>query len=249
MSGEGDSGESETEVEYDPSIAPTKIMLLEQQEELKQAMSVKKIMDDILAIVRKELEKTLVAAEKTRDEVSEPLSAAYRALQDAYLKLGPLRVEGTAGGTPHTQEVDVSVHKVAGVDIPSLTLRNTKKGPGRTYGFADTSIAVDTAAKRMEDALPSIVRAAETENAIYRLGEKLKKTRRVLNAVQEILIPQYRANIRHIKETLEEGERDEHVSQKHLKKLLERKASERSQQQPVAEREAKPKPVKTLVKK
>jgi len=163
-------------------------------------------------------------ATTARDEISQPLSDAYLALFDAYLKLGPLRLEGTAANTPPMVEADVHVRRVVDVDIPSINL--SEKEVGMTYGFADSNVAVDRAARHMRKVLPSIFRAAEYENAIFRLAKELEKTQRLLNALEYMIIPRYEDSIRYIQATLEEREREEFTRLKHVKKVLERKLAQ-----------------------
>ena len=94
-----------------------------------------------------------------------------------------------------------------------------------TYGFADTNVAVDRASMQMRKVLPSIFKAAEFENAIFRLARELERTQRLLNALEYMIIPRYESSIRYIRQTLEEREREEFTRLKHVKKVLERRAS------------------------
>ena len=243
-----DSEEEQIEVEHDPSVVPTKIVLLEMKAELEDARSVRNILKDIQTLLVKELDQTIDAADKKRGDFSEPLEAAYSALRDAYMKVGALHVDGVATTTPSTAGVDITTHNVAGVDIPHLTLQTDEKGPKTSYGFDDTSVTLDLAVKRTRALLILIVSAAETEAAIYRLSEKLEKVQLTLNAVTYVLIPQYKADIKYVEETLTESERDERVMQKHLKSILTRKAvTDALRKKPVVETGAKPL-VKTPVK-
>jgi len=205
------------------NVLPTKIELIGTRRRLQTAKRVKKVLDDKRDVLLKRLDEMIQQASKARDEISEPLSDAYLALYDAYLKLGPLRLEGIAANTPPMIEADVNVRRVVDVDVPSLTL--SEKEVGMTYGFADTNIAVDRAARQMRKVLPSIFRAAEFENAIFRLAKELEKTQRLLNALEYMIIPRYEISIRYIQATLEEREREEFVRLKHVKKILERKAA------------------------
>lgn len=204
------------------NVLPTKIELIGTRRRLQTARRVKKVLDDKRDVLLKRLDEMIQEASKARDEISEPLAEAYRALYNAYLKLGPLRLEGIASNTPPMIDAEVSVRRVVDVDVPSLKL--SEKEIGMTYGFADTNVAVDTASRQMRRVLPSIFRAAEFENAIFRLAKELEKTQRLLNALEYMIIPRYETSIRFIQATLEEREREEFVRLKHVKKTLERKA-------------------------
>jgi len=146
---------------------------------------------------------------------------AYGALYDAYLKMGPVKLEAVAATTPSSIEVDVSLRRVVDVDVTKLEV--VEKSTGLSYGFADTSSTLDKAARTMKGVLPLICRAAEYENAIFRLASELERTQRLLNALEYIIIPQYEETVRHITSVLEEREREEFVRLKHVKKVLERK--------------------------
>jgi len=205
-------------------VLPTKIELIGTRRRLQTARRVKKVLDDKREVLLKRLEEMIQQASQARDEVSQPLSDAYVALYDAYLKIGPLRLEGAAASTPPVVEAEVNVRRIVDVDIPSIEL--SEKQLNMTYGFADTSVAVDTASKQMRRVLPSIFRAAEFENAIFRLAKELERTQRLLNALEYMIMPRYESSIRYIQQTLEEREREEFTRLKHVKKILERKATE-----------------------
>jgi V/A-type H+-transporting ATPase subunit D len=205
------------------NVLPTKIELIGTRRRLQTARRVKKVLDDKRDVLLKRLDEMIEKAGAARDEISEPLADAYLALYDAYLKLGPLRLEGTAANTPPLVDAEVDVRRIVDVDVPSLRL--SEREMGMTYGFADTNAAVDRAARQMRRVLPSIFKAAEFENAIFRLARELERTQRLLNALEYMIIPRYEGSIRYIQATLEEREREEFVRLKHVKKTLERKAS------------------------
>ncbi|HXW36435.1 MAG TPA: V-type ATP synthase subunit D [Nitrososphaerales archaeon] len=205
------------------NVLPTKIELIGTRRRLQTAKRVQKVLDDKRDVLLKRLDEMIQQASEARDEISQPLSEAYLALYDAYLKLGPVRLEGLASNTPPMIETDISVKRIVDVDIPSLKL--SEKDVGLTYGFADSNVAVDRASRQMRRVLPSIFRAAEFENAIFRLAKELEKTQRLLNALEYMIIPRYETSIRFIQATLEEREREEFVRLKHVKKVLERKAA------------------------
>lgn len=208
-------------VSFGANILPTKIELIKTRRSLQTARRVQKVLDDKREVLLKRLDEMIQKASEAREEIFQPLSDAYFSLYDAYLKLGPLRLEGIASNTPPTVEAEVNIKKVVDVDVPTLKL--SEKNVGMTYGFADTNIAVDRASRQMRRVLPSILRAAEYENAIFRLAKELEKTQRLLNALEYMIIPRYEASIRYIQQILEEREREEFVRLKHVKKVLERR--------------------------
>ena len=164
-------------------------------------------------------------ASKARDEMGEPLSSAYRALYNAYLSLGPARLESIAETTPPQIDVDVDVRVIVDVKVPTLTIND--RSSGLTYGFADTNSYLDDATKMMRGVLPKILKAAEFENAILGLARELERTQRLINALEFVIIPGYQEGVKFITATLEEREREDFVRLKHVKAVLERKSLER----------------------
>ncbi len=204
------------------NVLPTKIELIKTRKSLATARRVYRVLDDKRAVLLKRMDEMIQKAETAREEIWNPLSDAYFALFDAYLKIGPLRLEGTAANTPTIVEVDVTVRKIVDVDVPNLKL--TEKSAAMTYGFADSSVSVDKASRLMRKALLSIFQAAEFENAIFRLASELQRTQRLINALQYLIIPRYESSIRVIQARLEEREREEFVRLKHIKHIMEARA-------------------------
>jgi V/A-type H+-transporting ATPase subunit D len=140
------------------------------------------------------------------------------------MKLGTSRVEAIAETTPPSVEAEVSVKRVVDVDVPTLRLVVAESGP--TYGFADTSVDLDQARMKMRNALVMVAKAAELENTIFRLASELEKTQRLINALENVIIPTYESNIRQISSALEESQREEFVRLKRIKAVLLRRRGE-----------------------
>ncbi len=202
-------------------VLPTKIGLIQTKRSLRTSRTVYKILEDKREVLLKRLDEMINEAQKSRDDMWEPLSEAYRQLYDSYLSLGPATLESIATSTPPTVDVSVNVRMIVSVSVP--TMKITQKNVGLTYGFADTNESLDKATRMMRNVLPGIMKAAEIENAIFRLATELEKTQRLLNALEYIIIPGYRNTIKFISSTLEEREREEFVRLKQVKRILERK--------------------------
>jgi V/A-type H+-transporting ATPase subunit D len=203
---------------------PTKIELIRIKKSLQVANSVHKILEDKRDVLLRRLDDLIGDATDARDKVWEPLSEAYRALFNAYLKVGPANLEAIAMTTPSQVDVTANVRTIVDVQVPTLQI--TEKEMELTYGFADTSSSLDTATQRMRQVLPHISHAAEAENAIFALAKELEKTQRLINALEYIIIPSYKDSIKFITSTLEEREREDCVKLKHVKGILEQRKSE-----------------------
>ena len=75
------------------------------------------------------------------------------------------------------------------------------------YGLAETSADLDDAIATMAALLPKLIQLAEVEKACDLLADEIEKTRRRVNALEYVMIPQFEETIRVISMKLDENER------------------------------------------
>ena len=207
---------------FGQNVTATKIELFKYKRSSQVASMVQKILDDKRKVLLKNIEEMISEAQKTRGGIWEPLQDIYKSVNESYLSLGVATVDSVAQSTPGVMEVESDVKRVVDVTIPvlSVTEKDTKSIP---YGFADTNASIDRGAKLIKDLLPKICKAAEYENSIFSLAKALEKTQKLLNALENVIIPQYKQRVRFILATLEEREREEFARLKKVKASMEKR--------------------------
>ena len=207
---------------FGQNVTATKIELFKYKRSSQVATMVQKILDDKRKVLLKNIEEMIAEAQKTRGGIWEPLQDIYQSVNESYLSLGVGTVDSVAQSTPAVMEVESDVTRVVDVTIPvlSVTEKDTKSIP---YGFADTNASIDRGAKLIKDLLPKICKAAEYENSIFSLAKALEKTQKLLNALENVIIPQYKQRVRFILATLEEREREEFARLKKVKASMEKR--------------------------
>ena len=207
---------------FGQNVTATKIELFKYKRSSQVATMVQKILDDKRKVLLKNIEEMIAEAQKTRGGIWEPLQDIYQSVNESYLSLGVGTVDSVAQSTPAVMEVESDVKRVVDVTIPvlSVTEKDTKSIP---YGFADTNASIDRGAKLIKDLLPKICKAAEYENSIFSLAKALEKTQKLLNALENVIIPQYKQRVRFILATLEEREREEYARLKKVKASMEKR--------------------------
>ncbi len=207
---------------FGQNVTATKIELFKYKRSTQVASMVQKILDDKRKVLLKNIEEMIAEAQKTRGGIWEPLQDIYQSVNESYLSLGVGTVDSVAQSTPAVMEVESDVKRVVDVTIPvlSVTEKDTKSIP---YGFADTNASIDRGAKLIKDLLPKICKAAEYENSIFSLAKALEKTQKLLNALENVIIPQYKQRVRFILATLEEREREEFARLKKVKASMEKR--------------------------
>ncbi len=110
-----------------------------------------------------------------------------------------------------TQEMSLEVKEknVMSVMIPEFDVkfRTANANDIYSYGFAETSGDLDTAVKALSDIMPKMIRLAEIEKSCRLMADEIEKTRRRVNALEHVMIPQYEETIKYITMKLDENER------------------------------------------
>ena len=111
---------------------------------------------------------------------------------------------------------------VMSVDIPVFhyKTRTADENDIYSYGFAFTSSDLDGAVKSLADILPDMLRLSETEKACQLMAAEIEKTRRRVNALEHVIIPEARKNIKYITMKLDENERSTQIRLMKVKDML-----------------------------
>ncbi len=109
------------------------------------------------------------------------------------------------------QEVylDIGEKNVMSVDIPVYDIKTRTPDPNDiySYGYAFTSSDLDDAVKSLADILPDMLKLAEIEKSCLMMASEIEKTRRRVNALEHVMIPDTQEKIRYITMKLDENER------------------------------------------
>lgn len=122
---------------------------------------------------------------------------------------------------------------VMSVDIPvfQYKTRTADANDIYSYGFAFTSNDLDDAVKSLADILPEMLKLSETEKACQLMAAEIEKTRRRVNALEHVVIPQTEQNIRYITMKLDENERSTQIRLMKVKDMMLEEVREKSKQQ------------------
>ncbi len=122
------------------------------------------------------------------------------------------------------QEVylETGTKNIMSVDIPSFDFRTRTQDANDiySYGYAFTSADLDMAVKSIADILPDMLRLAECEKACQLMAAEIEKTRRRVNALEHVMIPQTEESIRYISMKLDENERSSQVRLMKVKDMM-----------------------------
>ncbi|MBQ7130943.1 MAG: V-type ATP synthase subunit D [Oscillospiraceae bacterium] len=145
--------------------------------------------------------------------VEETFLSAHEALENANITLGVI------GSLAESVDIDdglnVTYRNVMGVEIPQLEL--AQKPLEVNYGMYNTNSQLDIAYIKFAQAKRLCALLAETETAVFRLSNAIKRVQRTANSLKNVMIPKYRELVVQITDTLEEREREEFSQLKVIK--------------------------------
>ena len=122
------------------------------------------------------------------------------------------------------QEVflEASERNVMSVEIPvfEYKTRTADLNDIYSYGFAFTSADLDDAVLSLSEVLPDMLKLAEIEKSCQLMAAEIEKTRRRVNALEHVMIPDLQTNIKYITMKLDENERSTQIRLMKVKDMM-----------------------------
>ena len=187
-------------------VKPTRMELSNLKKKRKVAVRGHKLMKDKRdEMVRRFI--TYVRRNKElRQQVEEKLGAAMQNFVLAKASMSSEAVEEALCYPARPVNVSAEVQHVLSVPVPKLSLETTE-GFDYPYGFMTTSAELDGAVQSFAELMPLLIELAEVEKACNLLADEIEKTRRRVNALEFVMIPQFDEAIRSTKMKLDENDR------------------------------------------
>jgi V/A-type H+-transporting ATPase subunit D len=203
-------------------INPTRMELLKLKQREKLAVKGHSLLKEKRNALIMEFFNILERVKGSRDNVSEILNEAYKDLTAAQVTMGDLAVKKASMSVKESVDVDIESRSVMGVVVPVIESEIAQRTIiERGYGFMDTSVKLDEAAKKFEESIKLIIELGEIEKTIMLLAGEIESTKRRVNALEHIIIPRLENTVKYIEMRLEEMERENFVRLKMIKKTME----------------------------
>ena len=203
-------------------VNPTRMELSRQKKRLTTAMRGHKLLKD----KRDELMRQFLDLVRENKALREKVEAGLAAANKNFVLAKAVssdQVLNTALLAPK-QEVylEVGTKNVMSVNIPAFAcrFRSADEGDIYSYGFAFTSSDLDGAIQALAEVFPAMLELAEKEKACQLMAAEIEKTRRRVNALEHVMIPQLQETIRYISMKLDENERSTQVRLMKVKDMM-----------------------------
>jgi len=205
-----------------PTVNPTRMELTRLKGKLATASRGHKLLKDKRDELMRQFLELVRVNMSLRQRVEEGLAAANKNFALARSAMSNETVEVSFMASKQDIEVEVQPKNVMSVNIPQFTVktRTSNESDIYSYGFAFTSSDLDEAVSSLAAVQADMVKLAEVEKACQLMAAEIEKTRRRVNALEHIMIPQYQKDIKYISMKLDENERSTQIRLMKVKDMM-----------------------------
>ena len=210
------------------TVSPTRMELTRLKGRLKTAQRGHKLLKDKRDELMKQFMDVIRENRSLRRRVEEGLMRAHGSFTVASALMSPEMLEQSLLYPKQSVELDMTFQNIMSVDVPKYEFRTSSQDPGEIYpyGFAQTSGELDDAVDAMSQVFQDMLKLAEIEKTSQLLAEEIEKTRRRVNALEYVKIPEMQENIKYITMKLDENERANTIRLMKVKDMLLKEAIE-----------------------
>ena len=204
------------------TINPTRMELTRLKGQLRTAQRGHKLLKDKRDELMKQFMDVVRENRALRRRVEEEIMRAHASFTVAAALMSPDMLEQALMCPKQSVELEMSFQNVMSVNVPQYQFKTQGGGQGEIYpyGFAQTSGELDDAVDALSRVLSDMLRLAEVEKTSQLLAEEIEKTRRRVNALEYVKIPEMQANIKYITMKLDENERSNTIRLMKVKDLI-----------------------------
>ena len=190
-------------------VNPTRMELTRLKGKLKTAQRGHKLLKDKRDELMKQFLETVREVRALRAEVEEELMTVHGAFTVASALMSSEAMEQALLYPKQSVELDMTFQNIMSVNVPRYAFHTKNEDPAEIYpyGFAQTSGELDAALEALANVFNDMLQLAEVEKTMQLLAEDIEKTRRRVNALEYVMIPDFQQKIRYISMKLEENER------------------------------------------
>lgn len=204
------------------TITPTRMELTRLKTRLKTARRGHKLLKDKRDELMRQFLDIVRRNRDLRARVDEGLAGANRALGIASAIMSSDMLEQALLYPRQSVELDMTFRNVMSVNVPVYEFKTQTADADDIYpyGFAQTSGELDDAIGAMSDVFSDMFELAQVEKTMQLLADEIEKTRRRVNALEYVMIPEMETSIKYITLKLEENDRSTKVRLMKVKDMV-----------------------------
>ena len=210
------------------TIIPTRMELTRLKGKLKTAQRGHKLLKDKRDELMKQFLDTVREVRSLRAEVEEELMTVHKSFTVASALMSSEALEQALLYPKQSVELTRTTQNIMSVNVPVYQFRTQTRSDSDIYpyGFAATSGELDTAVEALGHVFQKMLKLAEIEKSAQLMAEEIEKTRRRVNALEYVMIPNTQEAIRYINMKLDENDRATTIRLMKVKDMLLKEAIE-----------------------
>ena len=204
------------------AVTPTRMVLNQLKGRLKTARRGHKLLKDKRDELMRQFMDVVKENKVLRDRVESGLTGAFASLQVASAIMSPEMLEQALLYPRQSVELGIKYRNVMSVNVPQYSFKTRNNDPSEIYpyGFAQTSGELDDALDKLARVFEDMLELAQVEKTMQLLAEEIEKTRRRVNALEYVMIPDLEKNIKYITMKLAENENSTKVRLMKVKEMV-----------------------------
>ena len=203
-------------------VNPTRMELTRLKKKLVTARKGHKLLKDKRDELMRRIMELVKENRILREKVEKGIAQSNKNFALAAAVMSDEEVKTALLAPKQSVSVDASSKNVMSVNVPvfDYKTRTADKNDIFSYGFVSTSADLDSAVQSLSDVFPDMLRLAEVEKSCAMMAAEIEKTRRRVNALEHVMIPDYMEKIRYITMKLDENERSTQIRLLKVKDMM-----------------------------
>ena len=202
-------------------VNPTRMELTKQKKKLLSATRGHKLLKDKRDELVRQFMDLIKENMDLRLKVEKGLKAANMEFAIARAGMSEQVLNTALMATGKTLEIKQQFKNVMSVEIPEFQTKNDIKGNDiYSYGYAFTAGDLDDAVYLLSSVFDYILKLAQLEKSCQLMASEIEKTRRRVNALEHVIIPEALDNIKYITMKLDENERSTQIRLMKVKDMM-----------------------------
>lgn len=187
-------------------VNATRMELLKLRKRVKLAKRGHKLLKDKRDELMKQFLSLIHKNRELREEIEEEMDIMYQTFMAARSLMSSEMLEEALMIPKSRLKVDIDTKLIMSVQVPKIEM--SREGEGIfSYGLYDVPSELDQALEALQKLMPKLMQLAEMEKSLELLAMEIEKTRRRVNALEYVLIPELEETAKFIEMKLEEMER------------------------------------------
>ena len=207
------------------NVNPTRMELTKLKKRLVTATRGHKLLKDKQDELMRRFIDLIKHNNELRKRVEEELQNSFKDFVMASALMTSEFLEEAIAYPKESISVEVETKNLMSVNVPIMKFKRKLEddaGSIYPYGFANTSAELDGAIEKLYIILPKLLELAEVEKSCQLMADEIEKTRRRVNALEYMTIPQLQETIKYIRMKLGENERGALTRLMKVKSMMEK---------------------------